>query len=150
MGAEGTTGLLSLLIREGILAKGVRLLTYWGEGEGIHGDRSQWRESNRNRFKDGVRNTGVEPRDKGKGGAEKHRVGPRPQDKGKWPMERDFGAQKNPLVTGGDVRTLGGQGTGSSRPALCVSHREWGTWEGQGVGHAGQLPRPPPETLLHF
>lgn len=64
MGAEGTTGLLSLLIREGILAKGVRLLTYWGEGEGIHGDRSQWREGNRNRFKDGVRNTGVEPRDK--------------------------------------------------------------------------------------
>lgn len=51
------------------------------------------------------------------------------------------GAQQNPFVMGGDVRTLGGQGTGSSRPAMCVSHREWATWEGQGVGHAGQLPR---------
>lgn len=41
MGAEGTPGLLSLLIREGTLAKGVRLLTSWGEEEGTHGDSSQ-------------------------------------------------------------------------------------------------------------
>lgn len=40
------------------------------------------------------------------------------------------GSQKIPFVIGGDVRTLGGRGTGSSRPALCVSHREWGTWKG--------------------
>lgn len=75
---------------------------------------------------------------------EKHWVGPKPQDKGKWPLERDFGAQKNPLVTGGGVRTLGGQGTGSSRPALCVSRREWGTGRDRELGTPASSPATPP------
>lgn len=84
MGTEGTAGLLSLLIREGRLAKGVHLLTYWGEerdtwkgGRFRDGDRSQQREGNRNRFKDGVRNIGMGPRDRGKDWAEEHWVGQR-------------------------------------------------------------------------
>lgn len=86
-------------------------------------------EANRHRFKDGLETQEVRER--------------RPQDKGKWPLERDFGAQKDPSVTGGGVRTLGGQGTGSSRPALCVSRREWGTGRDRELGTLASSPATP-------
>lgn len=89
------------------------------------------------------------PRDRGKDGGEKHGWDLDPRIKEKRPPREtsEFGdrqgARKSPLVTGGDVRTPGGQGTGSSRPALCVSHREWGT------GSWARWPAPPllPETV---
>lgn len=62
-GSRGDTGLLSLLIREGLPAKGVPLLTDWGEGEGIHGtesDRGMGTEASRGKAADAGLRTGLE------------------------------------------------------------------------------------------